>query len=127
MCPFMKGVTKETREKLDRLFRGGSFWSRVLASSEEQADLLQDIGYSGESGAIPEIALLLVDASGRVGRAAVETAHRLLLTLAPFDLVSFDQRMRAIGASGRGLDHKWRKLRPSDLRRFASSEFAASL
>jgi hypothetical protein len=35
--------------------------------------------------------------------------------------------IRMIGASDRGLDHGWRKLHPSGLRRFGSSEFAASL
>ncbi len=44
----MKSVSKETRGKIDRLFRGGSFWSRVLASSEEQVELLNEIGFSGE-------------------------------------------------------------------------------
>lgn len=123
----MKKVSKETREKLDRLFRGGSFWSRVFTGSEEQVELLHDIGFSGEAGAIPEIACLLVDASGAVFRAAVEAVHRLLQTLAPFELASLDQRIRMMGASDRGLDHGWRKLRPSGLRRFSSSEFAASL
>ena len=70
----MKSVSKETPEKIDRLFRGGSFWSRVLASSEEQVELLHEIGFSGEAGAIPEIACLLVDASGPVFRAAGEAA-----------------------------------------------------
>jgi HEAT repeat protein len=123
----MKSVSIETREKIDRLFHGGSFWSRVLASSEEQVELLHEIGFSGEAGAIPEIACLLVDASGPVFRTAVEAVHRLLQTLAPFDLVGLDQRIRMISGSDRGLDHGWRKLRPTGLRRFDSSEFAASL
>jgi len=123
----MKSVSKETREKIDRLFRGGSFWSRVLASSEEQVELLHEIGFSGEAGAIPEIACLLVDASDPVFRAAGEAAHRLLQTLAPVELAGLDQRIRMIGASDRGLDHGWRKLRSSGLRRFGSIEFAASL
>ena len=123
----MKSVSKETREKIDRLFRGGSFWSRVLASSEEQVELLHEIGFSGEAGAIPEIACLLVDASGPVFRAAVEAVHRLLQTLTPFELAGLDQRIRMIGACDRGLDYGWRKLWPSGLRRFGSSEFAASL
>jgi HEAT repeat protein len=123
----MKSVSKGTREKIDRLFHGGSFWSRLLAKSEEQVELLHDIGFSGEPGAIPEITCLLVDASGPAFRAAVEAVHRLQQTMAPFELASLDQRIRMIGASGRGLDHGWRKLRPSGLRRFETSEFAASL
>ena len=123
----MKTISQDIRQKIGRLFRGGSFWSRVLASKEEQVELLRDIGFSGEAGAIPEIASLLTDSHGAVWRAAVESVHRLLQTLSPFDLAGLDQRMRNFGATDYGGNQAWRKLRPSDLRRFTSSEFASTL
>ena len=123
----MKTISPETREKIGRLLHGSGFWNRMFANTEEQVELLHDIGFSGESAAIPEIAWLLVDASGPVWRAAAEAVHRLLATLAPLDLAALDQRIREVGSYDREVDRRWRKLRPSDLSRFASSEFAVSL
>lgn len=123
----VKTVSRETREKIDRLFLGGSFWSRVLAGAEEQVELLHDIGFSGEAGAIPDIVCLLVDARGSVWRAAAEAVHRLLQTLSPSDFAELDQRIRGISRYDRGLDHKWRELRPAQLKHLATSEFASSL
>jgi HEAT repeat protein len=123
----MKTISPETREKIGHLLRGSNFWNRMFANTEEQVELLHDIGYSCESAAIPEIAWLLVGASGPVWRAAAEAVHRLLATLAPLDLAALDQRIREIGSYDRERDRRWRKLRPSDLSRFVSSEFAVSL
>src|SRR2546428_3414170 len=122
----MKSVSQKTWEKIHRL-GGRSFWNRIFADTEEQVQLLLDIGFSGEAAVIPEIAWLLVDASGPVWRAVVEAMHRLLETLTPLDLAVLDQRIREVGSYDREVDRCWRNLRPSGLSRFASSEFAVTL
>jgi len=122
----MKAISQETLEKINRL-TGQTFWNRVSGGTDEQVELLREIGLSGESAAIPEISYLLVDASGPVWHAAAEAVNRLLETLKPLDLVALDQRMREVGSYDREVDRRWRKLRPSDLSRFESSEFAARL
>jgi HEAT repeat protein len=123
----VKAVSQETRAKIDRLFRGGSFWSRLLASNEKQVELLHDIGFSGEAAAIPEVVCLLVDSNGSVWRAAAEAVHRLLQTLSPSDFTTLDQRVRAVGGYCRGLDENWRKLRPAQLKRFVSNEWGSTV
>src|SRR5437867_5563042 len=116
----MKAISQQTWEKIHRL-GGRNFWSRVFGSSEEQVELLRDIGLSGEAAAIPESAWLLVDLSGPIWRAGVDV-HRLLETLSPLNLAALDQRIREVGSCDREVDRRWRKLRPSGLSRFASSE-----
>ena len=76
----MKSLSPENRERIRRL-SGDSSWSRIFVSAAEQIELLQQIGFSNEAMATPEIAWLLVEARGSVWRAASETVHRLLKTL----------------------------------------------
>ncbi len=121
----MKAVSRETWEKITRL-NNGNFWSRVF-NSEEQVELLHEIGCSGESAAIPALAPLLVDTSGPIWRAAVEAIHRLFDSLSPFDLIALDHRMRSVGDYETNRNRQWKKIQPSDIKRFASSDFATNL
>jgi len=122
----MKAVSEQTLQKLQRL-GGQSFWNRVFGDTEQQVALLREIGGSDEVAAIPEIAWLVVEASGPIWRAAIEAVHRLVGTLSPLDLAALDHQIREVGSYDREVGRRWRNLRPSGLSRFASSEFAVSL
>ena len=122
----MKRISPESQKRIRRLM-DGNFWSRLVISSEEQIELLQEIGRSNEAAAIPEIVCLLADTSGPVWRATAEALHRLLQTLGPLELASLESWIREVGAHNQDAAIRWQKLLPSRLSRFAETDFAASL
>jgi hypothetical protein len=114
----MKKVSQRTSEIIQSLYASGGFWSALLPGQESPLWAFEEIAKSVETAAIPHLASLLLDPRQDVREAAARTVGALVAALAVEDYAQLDQTTRNEWAYESTATSNWRRLRPSDVRRF---------
>jgi len=106
-------LSSEVRDRLDRLQSTGD--PRLAVR------LLQEIGASGESAALPVLAAFLLTDDPAVAEAAAGAAGRLLAEAPPSALPALDAQLRKEGGYSRSFGNYWRTLGRGDVERLEPS------
>lgn len=120
----MKQRSPHTKALIDRLYESIYLWEKLIGSRDD-AEILSEIGNSGEPAAIIDIIPFILATNPAVATVAAKAVHKLILGTTTDELVWLDHVLRKKFSYWGHYLYEWHKLSPDDLGKLERFEDAS--
>ena len=110
----LSDATRELLNRLLRLYETTKHWRIIFRKQRQALPILEQIGASGEPGAIFPLLPFLMDTRDRVDESAANTIHKLMPEVSPIDFIQLDDQVR----HSTWYSSSWEKVSQKQVRKF---------